>query len=126
MKPSGSFTRRDFVIRVIPSASAMLLVRPTPARGEPNPSAHFAHGITSGDPLQDRVIIWTRVSGITTNQAVQWEMAEDKDFTRIVRAGTATTTAAADYTVKVDVDGLAPGTWKIHLSAGMIIFSPRE
>jgi alkaline phosphatase D len=73
--------------------------------------APFYHGVASGDPLQDRVIIWTRV---TTNDAivtVDWKMATDTGFNNIVQSGTTTTDASKDYTVKVDVTGLQPDTW---------------
>ena len=28
---------------------------------------HFAHGVASGDPGPDRVVIWTRLDGATTD-----------------------------------------------------------
>jgi len=67
----------------------------------------FGHGVGSFDPLADRVILWTRV---VTAQPVSWQIARDPAFTSVLRAGTATTSAASDYTVHVDVDGLAPAT----------------
>ncbi|MEM0998795.1 MAG: alkaline phosphatase D family protein [Bacteroidota bacterium] len=74
--------------------------------------APFFHGVASGDPLTDRVIIWTRV---TTNQTgpipVSWAVATDTGMTNIVQSGTYTTSDTLDYTVKVDVTGLQPGTW---------------
>ncbi len=69
----------------------------------------FAHGVASGDPLSDRVILWTRVG---TNSAgdleVSWFVAEDSDFSNVTRSGTATTGLAQDFTVKVDATGLSP------------------
>ena len=35
----------------------------------------FAHGIASGDPLPDAVLIWTRVSAIRSKVEVTWEPA---------------------------------------------------
>ncbi|MEL7003396.1 MAG: alkaline phosphatase D family protein [Bacteroidota bacterium] len=68
----------------------------------------FYHGVASGDPLQDRVIIWTRVTPEDSIPSidVSWEIAEEADFTEIVSSGIATTSPARDYTVKVDVMGL--------------------
>jgi alkaline phosphatase D len=65
----------------------------------------------SGDPLQDRVIIWTRVT-TTTNEPVQvnWKMGRDRNFNGLVASGTALAQSEADFTVKVDVTGLNPGT----------------
>lgn len=71
----------------------------------------FYHGVASGDPLTDRVIIWTRVTppdSVPTID-VQWELAEDKAFQNIVKSGTVVTSAERDYTVKVDVDQLKSG-----------------
>ena len=74
----------------------------------------FLHGVASGDPLQDRLIIWTRVTpsgGLATGVAadVAWMVAEDPELTRIVARGQAMTGPERDYTVKVDVGGLSPG-----------------
>ncbi len=71
----------------------------------------FYHGVASGDPLADRVILWTRVTP-ETQQAkidVTWEVAEDETFASLYKTDTTHTTPARDYTVKVDVDGLKPG-----------------
>jgi alkaline phosphatase D len=72
----------------------------------------FYHGVASGDPLQDRVILWTRVtpedsSAIVT---VKWEISTSPDFSPIIRTDSLATSAAKDFTVKVDVIGLQPGT----------------
>jgi alkaline phosphatase D len=70
----------------------------------------FGYGVASGDPLSDRVILWTRVNGVTGPVQVNWDVASDRAFANIVRSGTATTDASRDFTVKVDADGLQPGT----------------
>lgn len=72
----------------------------------------FEHGVASGDPLQDRVILWTRVTAPDAKLpvGVRWDVAADPDFKTIVRQGHATTDAGRDHTVKVDVTGLKPGT----------------
>ena len=71
----------------------------------------FKHGVASGDPLARQVILWTRVDGIRAGRLpVRWELALDKNFERIVRAGTALTDAHRDYTVKVDATRLQPNT----------------
>ena len=75
-----------------------------------DPSEVFRHGIASGDPLPDAVILWTRV---TTSGAgaveVTWEIAEDPAMTKRVASGSTTTDAERDYTVKVDATGLQAG-----------------
>lgn len=70
----------------------------------------FYHGVASGDPLQDRVIIWTRVTSSQTTVSGNWEVATDTGMTNIVQSGTFTTDASKDYTVKIDVQGLSSNT----------------
>jgi alkaline phosphatase D len=72
--------------------------------------ATFEHGIASGDPLPDRVIIWTRVTTEREGRVlVSWQVASDPGFTDIINQGSGETHAGVDYTVKVDVEGLSPG-----------------
>ena len=79
--------------------------------GNEEAGQRFGYGVASGDPLSDRVILWTRVNDPGTNTtSVQWEVASDAAFSRIVRSGTAATGAVQDFTVKVDVTGLSPAT----------------
>lgn len=72
----------------------------------------FYHGVASGDPMPDRVMIWTR---ITTQDLgaiqVNWTMATDTGMTNVVQSGVATTYDTLDHTLKVDVTGLQAGTW---------------
>jgi alkaline phosphatase D len=72
--------------------------------------SHFSHGVASGDPLQDRVIIWTRVTTEETSVEVSWELAKDEGFEQLMASGTMLTNASRDYTVKVDVTGLQSGS----------------
>lgn len=83
----------------------------TPARAAAA-SAAFAHGVASGDPLADRVVIWTRASPADPAATVPltWEVAADPQFTRKVASGRAVATPPGDHTVKVDVAGLRPAT----------------
>ena len=78
--------------------------------GDQERKERFGYGIASGDPLSDRVILWTRVNLADGPTTVQWELAKDPGFVNMVASGTAATSAAQDYTVKVDATGLAPGT----------------
>jgi len=75
--------------------------------------APFFHGVASGDPLADRVIIWTRVTPeeMSTGPVdVDWQVATDVALENVVASGSFTTSANRDYTVKIDVTGLAAGT----------------
>ena len=76
-------------------------------------AAYFTHGIASGDPLADRVILWTRVlpgSGNAAAVPCTWQVATDASFETVIASGEAVARAERDYTVKVDAAGLAPGT----------------
>ena len=75
--------------------------------------ARFDHGVASGDPLPDRVILWTRVTPQTARSGdipVQWQVSLDRDFGAIIASGETTTSGQRDHTVKVDAGGLEPGT----------------
>lgn len=73
----------------------------------------FTHGIASGDPLSDRVILWTRVipsDGEARKLPVQWQVSETDKFEKIVNSGTAVSEPKNDHTIKVDATGLKPDT----------------
>ena len=72
--------------------------------------AHFTHGVASGDPLSDRVILWTRVIPQEAGNAltVYWHVATDQAFAHVVASGQTSASEASDYTIKVDATGLQP------------------
>ncbi|HAP64192.1 MAG TPA: phosphodiesterase [Cytophagales bacterium] len=74
--------------------------------------APFYHGVASGDPLSDAVVIWTRVTSETDEDPVEvtWAVYADPELTSLVAYGDTTTTGERDFTVKVDVPGLEPAT----------------
>ncbi|MGW2319363.1 alkaline phosphatase D family protein [Streptomyces sp. NPDC001680] len=121
--------RRRTVVKAA-AATAVLaapLAATLPARAAGQAPA-FLHGVASGDPLPDGILLWTRVtpapeavpgSGLGPDTEVSWVVAKDKAFTRIVAKGTVKATAAADHTVKADVRGLQPATdYWFRFSAG--------
>lgn len=84
---------------------------------EPQPAPipmSFTHGIASGDPLTDSVIIWTRAlpedTTTHTELEVNFEVATDENFSNIVNNGTHTVNQQTDFILKVDVQNLAAGT----------------
>ena len=92
------------------------------ARGEPPILIHadapvdaalFAHGVASGDPLAERVILWTRLDPAALAQPgpvrVSWVLARDPELRELVTQGQVETSAARDFTVKVDATRLEPG-----------------
>jgi len=70
--------------------------------------------VASGDPLADRVILWTRVTSPPSRSAigpidVGWQICDDEKLTRVVARGQAPAAPERDFTVKVDATGLQPG-----------------
>lgn len=72
--------------------------------------AVFAHGVASGDPATDSVLLWTRVTTAAPRLDVVWELASDERFGQIVARGRASTGGDRDHTVKVVAEGLRSGT----------------
>ena len=75
----------------------------------------FSHGVASGDPYADSVILWTRVTpaaGFAGLLDVRWEVSRSAGFEAgsITDSGTFSTSAARDWTVKVLADGLNADT----------------
>jgi alkaline phosphatase D len=69
----------------------------------------FDHGVASGDPLEESVVIWTRITpGESQSLTVNWQVATDADFENLVNEDFAEVDADRDFTVKVDVQGLEP------------------
>lgn len=104
---------------------------PAPAAPKTAPYAgevEFLHGVASGDPLADRVILWTRVtpkSG-TGPIPVTYEVTDPAAPAAPILTGTATASESRDFCVKVDVTGLKPGTaylykFKVATEAGEIV-----
>ncbi|KAI3392743.1 hypothetical protein diail_5257 [Diaporthe ilicicola] len=101
-------------------------------------SLNFTHGVASGDPLPDSVILWTRVSPTLDNDmsnvtvsgyvplynhdtqeyvaiskapvCVEYKVASDEDLASVVNSGTVYTSSDIDYTVKVEAQNLEPFT----------------
>jgi len=80
----------------------------------------FTLGVASGDPTPDGVVLWTRLAPDPTEPEgragmpqravpVNWQVAEDPDFRRVVRQGTQRATPELSHSVHAEVDGLEPG-----------------
>ncbi len=73
----------------------------------------FTLGVASGDPLPDRVVLWTMLTGDSLPDSdidVEWEIGRDAELSDVVAHGTATAAAALGYSVHVDATGLEPDT----------------
>jgi alkaline phosphatase D len=90
---------------------------------------NFTHGVASGDPYPDSVILWTRIAPQSDNDksnvtvsgfvplydhdnekyvavskspvCVEYKIACEKDFQQVVDSGTVFTSSDVDYTIKV-------------------------
>ena len=89
----------------------------------------FYHGVASGDPMSDRVIIWTRVTPDTNqiNQSivVDWKIATDTGMVNVINQGVLLTDSTKDFTVKVDANGLNPNTFYFYEFKANGKYSPR-
>lgn len=84
----------------------MLSANPSPATGT------FSHGIASGDPRADSVILWTRITPTDANGGpvkLLWEISSTEDFLSAEFGGTVMASAATNWTAKVEAKGLEAG-----------------
>ncbi|WP_158965380.1 alkaline phosphatase [Paraglaciecola sp. L3A3] len=98
-------TRRSFLVG---TSASVFAVAANGTNQQDQASQLFAHGVASGDPTHNSVIIWTRLSVLFSTN-VSWQVALDDNFKQIVKSGTKLATANSDFTIKVDVTGLKPG-----------------
>jgi len=115
MKPQNS--RRQFIRQfaaTTAAASTTLALSACGGSGTAPVYATFEHGVASGDPLSDRVIIWTRVTPSSNYDGrdfeLTWQVASDDQFSKIVKSGSIVTNASRDFTAKIDVTGLSANT----------------
>ncbi|MFK7828292.1 MAG: alkaline phosphatase [Congregibacter sp.] len=84
-------------------------------------SPYFRHGVASGDPDRESLVIWTRISGLSGAVQVDWQIALDPEFKTVMSRGTVSASAKHDYTVKVLVSSLEAGKtyfYRFHLPDG--------
>lgn len=114
--PASSIDRRTFLRRAGLAGSGALALTALGRR----PVAHadealapFVHGVASGDPLADRVILWTRYTPDTASSAeveLVVRVFADADLTDEVRSTRRTVGPDTDFCCKVDIGGLSPAT----------------
>ncbi|MBM0170367.1 alkaline phosphatase D family protein [Altererythrobacter sp. C41] len=89
----------------------------------------FTLGVASGDPHPDGFVLWTRLapnplergSGMPMQAVpVQWQVAEDEHFTRIVHSGEEMARPELGHSVHAEVGGLRPARryWYRFLAGG--------
>ncbi len=70
----------------------------------------FGHGVASGDPGPDSVVLWTRVSTAGADRLpVAWEVSADAEFSTLAASGETIAAIEGDFTVKALATNLNPG-----------------
>ncbi len=112
-----TISRREFLSAALASGAATLpnlaFARKFAPFADDADRNLFKHGVASGDPRKERVILWTRISPLKpTNSPIEvhWTIAWDPEFRHVVNRGRTETHAGRDFTVKIDADNLEPGT----------------
>lgn len=112
--------RRDFLLGAGFFTGLAVVSQWHPVKAQISFSGYpFSLGVTSGDPLPDSVVLWTRLApdplnggGMPqVNVPVQWQIARDENMTQVVQRGTALATPELAHSVHVDVRGLAADRW---------------
>ena len=76
-------SRREFVIKIASVSAAIAAGAGLSACGGDSAQAEFNFGVASGDPLSDRVVLWTHAQfpGIDIDVPVSDQVATDVAFT---------------------------------------------
>jgi len=115
MNKLNSPTRRDFLSISVKGMGAAIVSSSLLSCNETSSSSdvsiEFKHGVASGDPTENSIILWTRVTPVEeANISVSWEISKDLDFQNVIQSGETTTNKDRDYTVKLDAINLQAGT----------------
>ncbi len=113
------FNRRQTLLGL--SASTLLPAgcATTGGFGQTFATERYQHGVASGDPRSDSIVLWTRVSGLTDAIDVRWQLAGDPMMQRVIASGSVSATPENDYTAKAIATHLTPGaTYYYQFTAG--------
>jgi alkaline phosphatase D len=105
------------LLPLLPACGAVEELPELEPPGAGNVGNVFQHGVASGDPLADAVVLWTRVTPSEVNGLpegapvqVEWRMTRDPELRVVVGSGSASASADSDYTLKIDAGGLEGDT----------------
>ena len=129
--------RRDLLKLAVASAATLWL--PRSAWSQPKFTSNpFTLGVASGSPTHDSVVLWTRVlpqgnlvglpqgNSLSPVQSflvpaignesvtVNWQVAHDDKFTRVVQSGQTLAVPELGYSVHAEVVGLEPDRWYFY------------
>ena len=77
----------------------------------------FTHGIASGEPHANGVLLWTRFVG--SNEAkLAWQVSDSAEFARVVAEGETMAGPERDWCAKAQVTGLEPDSWYYYRFVG--------
>ena len=128
MTMTKTITRRDFIrlsAMGIGAAAISTGLMGCGGNSDNGVMVEYAHGVASGDPLQDKVIIWTRITPAeSVDIKVYWEVSEGAEFNDLIHQGHLLTNADRDYTVKVDIQNLLPGRTYFYRFIANNVISP--
>lgn len=108
--------RRD-VLKVAAASSLTLLSGRRAWASQPRGAYPFSLGVAAGDPWSDGFVIWTRLAPAPLEPhggmpmkvvAVEWDIAEDERFSRVVRSGVESARPELGHSVHVELTGLKP------------------
>jgi alkaline phosphatase D len=125
--------RRTFLVGAAATAAMVRIGWPFGmASAGLQPSGPFSLGVASGDPLSDRVMLWTRLATDPTDVdatpsdavEVEWTVYADDGLTDVVTSGTTTAEAAFAHSVHVDATGLEADTWYWYQFVAGAVESP--
>ena len=107
-------SRREFLLKTaaaVAAGSSVVACGGGDDDSAPVTPAQFGYGVASGDPLADRVILWTHAKVADSNASVPltWQVATDSNFVNIVSSGSVEALPANGFTAKVDATGLSAG-----------------
>jgi alkaline phosphatase D len=124
---SNHSKRRTFLVGTASAVATVAAGGLTGCGSDSGPPAEFRYGVASGDPLADRVILWThaKAAGSTDSMSLTWQVATDATFATVVSSGTVVASADTGFTAKADAGGLAPGsTYHFRFFDGSGAISP--
>lgn len=78
----------------------------------------FTHGVASGEPGADRVLLWTRFEAGGDEARLGYEVSDRLDFARVLSRGEVAARASSDWCAKVFAEGLEPGRWYYYRFVG--------
>ena len=120
-----SLSRRSFLVTGVTTAAVASLPGGLGSAAPRNPRSGrlaypFQLGLASGDPSPDGMVLWTRLASAPLAEdglggvpqrviPVQWQVASDEGFRRVVRHGTTQTRPESAHSLHVELAGLEPG-----------------